>query len=289
MPEFNGPAIARDRLRVRLRELREARGLSSAEVADQFLWPPTTVDEVESGTRLLWPIEAEALLGLYEVDPVETEGLLLLVQFARSRQWWTRHGMTDQYQDFVAYEVEADRICVYEPLVVPGLLQTQGYARSVTAAILRRSESDPDVIARAEVRAQRQRSLAGRIDVGDQVEIIAVVDEIVLRRPIGGIDVMREQLSHLLTEAERGHLTLVVMPTALGGHPGLGGIFELLEFRDDPDRSAVFLESAVCDHILRGPQVVELYQTIVDDLVAAGLRGEETRALVSEIRDEMGS
>lgn len=286
MSEPIGPAIARDRLRARLRALRESRGLSPAEVAERLTWPASTVEAVESGARLLSPLEAEAVLGLYEMDGREAEHLLLLARVARSRRWWAGHGMTDEYQDFVSYEVEATRISVYEPLVVPGLLQTRRYASAVTAAILRRPEDDPDVVARAQVRAERQRSVADRVAAGDEVEIVAILDEIVLRRRVGDDDVMREQLDHLVAEAGRDHVTMVVMPTRLGAHAGLGGIFELLEFRDDPDLSTVFIESAASDHNLRGRRVTAYYRQIVADLVTAGLGGDEAVALVRSIRDE---
>lgn len=286
MSESIGPAIARDRLRVRLRDIREAGGLSPAEVAQRLSWPASTIDEMESGALLLSPLEAEALLGLYEVDGREAEHLLLLARVARSRRWWARHGMTDEYQDFVAYEVEASRISVYEPLVVPGLLQTPRYALAVTAAILRRPEDDPDVVARAQVRAERQRSVADRVAAGDDLTIVAILDEIVLRRRVGGADVMREQLEHLVAEARRDHVTLVVMPTGLGGHAGLGGIFELLEFAGDPHMSTVLIESAVSDHNLRGTRVTAFYRQVVADLVAAGRGGDEAVALVRSILDE---
>ena len=288
MPESIGPAIARDRLSARLRELREASGLSLAEVAGQLTWPESAIGDLESGWSSLPRPRLEALLELYGVADPEASDLLLLARLARSRFWWARQGMTDEHQNFVEYESEADRICVYQPLVVPGLMQTPDYARATTATVLRLPVDDPRVTARADLRMERQRLVADRIAAGERVRIVAVLDEVVLRRGIGGDDVMRDQLDHLAAQARLEHVTLVIMPTAQGGHAGLGGVFEMLELADEPELSTVFIESTTSDHILRGPQVTETYRGIVDDLVATGSGGDEAVALLREIRDETG-
>ncbi|WP_051808828.1 helix-turn-helix domain-containing protein [Actinoplanes subtropicus] len=285
MPEIIGPAAARDRLRARLRELRESRGLAPAEVGQRLNWSASTIDEVESGLLPLPPLEVDALLGVYEVSGPEAERLLLLAQVAWSRPWWALHGLTDEYQDYVAYEAEATRISIYEPLVVPGPLQTPRYARAATAVILGRPEDDPVVVARVRVRAERRSRIAARPDV----QFLAIVDEIVLRRVIGGPELMTEQLGHLASAAENGKVTLVVMPTSEGGHPGLGGIFELLEFGNDPSLTTVLLESTIRDQIVRGIHVHDVYRPILDSLLATGLRGADAVALVRRIQGEIGS
>jgi len=129
--------------------------------------------------------------------------------------------------------------------------------------------------------------VTARAAAGDAPELVAIVDEVVLRRVIGGPGVMVGQLDDLATAAERDHVTLVVLPTRLGGHSGLGGVFELLEFGDDASLTTVLLESTIHDHIVRGPQVRAVYRPIVDYLLATGLRGAEAIALVRRIRDEL--
>lgn len=289
MPESIGPAIARERLRAALRKHREDRGLSSAAVGERLSWPASALDELESGARLPSVPEAEALAEVYGLDRVQAERLVLLGRLARSRSWWSKHGMTDEHQDFVAYESEASRISVYQPLVVPGLLQTRRYAVAATATILRRSADDPDVAARVQLRVERQRMVADRVAGGEPVHLVAVLDEIVLRRVIGGDDVMREQLDRLVAEARNDHVSLVIMPTRLGGHAGLGGVFELLEIGDDADLSTVFLESVASDHLVRGPRVTAIYRQIVADLVSSGCGGDDAIALLHAISDEIGS
>jgi hypothetical protein len=260
--------------------------LARAEVEERLHWPESAIEEMESGRSLPSPRKLEELLGLYGVQGLAAENLLLLDHIARSRFWWARHGMSEAYQDFVAYESEAGRICVYQPLVIPGLLQTRRYALASAATILRRSEDDPDVAARADVRLERQRAVTDRVAAGARTEIVAILDEIVLRRRIGGDEVMREQLDHLAEQATLAHVTLVVMPTELGGHPGLGGVFELLDHEDDPGLSTVFIEAATDDQILRGTPVA-VYRQLVSTLLATGLGGADAIALVREIRGEI--
>lgn len=213
-----------------------------------------------------WVREQQDTLGLSAAEVERVRHAL------RSRHWWAGHGLTDEHHTFVAHEAEATAITVYQSMVVPGLLQTPRYARAVTALILRRSEDDPDVTARVGVRADRQGTVLARAAAGDAPAITAIVDEVVLRRAVGGPAVMREQWEHLIEQAGRDHVSLVVLPTALGAHAGLGGVFELLEF-GDPALSTVFIESAATDHIVRGEPVVSRYRQIAADLLAAGLSG----------------
>jgi hypothetical protein len=286
MPESIGPAIARDRLRARLRELRESRGRTPAAVASSVAWPDGAVEQVESGARVLTPLEVEQLLVAYQADATEIPLLLSYARIGWSGKWWATHRLSGEYQLFVGHEAEATRIVAYMTSLVPPLLQTRRYALAATGTILGRPESDPDVVARAQVRAERQRSVADRVAAGHSIEIVAIVDEAVLRRPLGGAEVMREQLDHLAAEADGEHVTLVIVPAALP-HAGLDGKFEFVELGDgDP---AVFLEGPARDYLDRDPRATARYREIADQLVAGGIGGAEAVALVRLIRDEIGS
>ena len=201
-------------------------------------------------------------------------------------EWWASHRLSGEYLRYVAYEAEAVRVVAYMPSLVPGLLQTRRYALAATATLLDRPEDDDRVEARVRVRAQRQRTVADRLATGRPIRIVAVLDDAVLRRPIGGPEVMREQLDHLAEQAGRDHVTLVIMPTAEGGHAGLDGKFELAEF--DGAEPVVFLEAAARDYLESDPQVTGRYRKIADELVARGVGGAEAIALVRQARDEIG-
>ena len=200
--------------------------------------------------------------------------------------WWATHRLSGEYQQYVAHEAEATRVVAYMPSLMPGLLQTRRYALAATATLLGRPEDDADVVARVQVRDQRQRTVADRLADGRPIRIVAVLDDAVLRRPFGGPEVMREQLDHLAETAEREHVSLVIMPTAEGGHAGLDGKFELAEF--DGAEPVVFLEAAVHDYLERDPRVTGRYREIADELVARGVGGAEAIALVRRARDEIG-
>jgi hypothetical protein len=200
--------------------------------------------------------------------------------------WWATHRLSSEYQRYVAHEAEAVRVVAYMPALVPGLLQTPRYALAATATVLGRPEDDSDVVARARVRAERQRALADRLASGRPIRLVAILDDVVLRRPFGDPVVMREQLDHLADQAEREHVALVIMPTAEGGHAGLDGKFELAEF-DDAD-PVVFLEAAVHDYLERDPGVTGRYREIADRLVSSGIGGADAIALVRAVRDEIG-
>lgn len=201
--------------------------------------------------------------------------------------WWATHRLSGEYRRYVAHEAEAVRVVAYMPALVPGLLQTQRYALAATATVLGRPEDDAIVVARAQVRAERQRAVADRLAAGRPIRVVAILDDVVLRRPFGGPEVMREQLDHLADQAERDHVTLVIMPTAEGGHAGLDGKFELAEF--DEAEPVVFLEAAVHDYLERGPGVTGRYREIADELVSRGVGGDEAVALVRAVRGEIGS
>jgi len=200
--------------------------------------------------------------------------------------WWATHRLSDEYRRYVAHEAEAIRVVAYMPSLIPGLLQTPRYAVAATATVLGRPEDHADVRARAQVRAERQQAVADRLANGRPIRLVAILDDIVLRRPFGGPEVMREQLDRLVEEAQRDHVTLVIMPTAEGGHTGLDGKFELAEF--DGAEPVVFLEAAVRDYLESDPEVTGRYREIAEKLVARGVGGADAIALVRQARDEIG-
>ncbi|MET0426372.1 MAG: DUF5753 domain-containing protein [Actinoplanes sp.] len=197
-------------------------------------------------------------------------------------RWWARHHLSDECRQYTDYEAEADRITVYQPLVVPGLLQTPAYAAAASRVILT-GYSEADIEARVQARIRRQQVIEQRIAAGAAPELVVILDEIVLRRAIGDAAIIRDQLEHLVAQAQRPHVTLTVLPTALGGHPGLGGVFELLEFHDDRDPALAFIESASGDRLTRDTLY---YRQTADALTSAGTTGDEAVALVRRVLDE---
>lgn len=205
----------------------------------------------------------------------------------RDRGWWDDHRFTNEYPAFVEHESRAHRIGVCQPLVVPGILQTTAYALAATAAITGRAPDDPAVLARVEVRLSRQQHLLDRMTGPNPPQLTVVLDEIVLRRPVGGADVLRFQLDELLMLGTLEAVTMVVRPTDDGAHAGLGGYFELLRF---PDGTAdvVFLEATATDCLLTDAAATTPYAGSLDRLVPATHDRAAVLDTIRQIRDSLG-
>jgi hypothetical protein len=195
--------------------------------------------------------------------------------------------MSLEYRDFVAREATAGRVELYHALCVPGILQTEAYARAATAAIVKRPPADPFVTARVEIRMERQRVLAARGTSGQPPQLVTVLDEAVLCRPVGGRSVMRAQLDRLAELVEAPTATVVIVPLELAGHPGLGGTFELLTFSDPVAPHLVFVESAAADFIVDDPAVTESYRETIAMLTELGRTGAAAQEMINRARGNL--
>ena len=201
-------------------------------------------------------------------------------------QWWSGHRISAEYRAFVDDEAGASRIAVYHALCVPGILQTAAYARAATAAIVRKDPADPYVEARVALRLRRQQDLQARAAGAEPTELVAILDEAVLRRPVGGAAVLREQLDRLLDLAGQSWIKLVIVPLALDGHPGLGGSFELLSFPGARRPDLLFVESGIVDFVITEPTVTATYRETIAALTETGLTGAAAADLITRLRAE---
>jgi hypothetical protein len=251
-------------------------------------WSPSKLNRIETGSVTVQALEVEALLKFYGVtDEEQVAALTTLAVVARERNWWNKLGLGREFQQFVAYEAEAACLKVVHALYVPGLLQTREYALSIASAILRKEPNDPEVIGRVDLRIDRQKGFFSRLEGSDPPSMVAVLDEAVLQRHIGGNDVMRAQLQHLMDLAERPFLTLAVMPLRFGAHAGLAGSFEVLEFPNQEDNDVVYVESAATD-ILVKDKSTEDYQKIVEALVGQAQTGDDAVKIIEDIHGSLG-
>jgi len=280
-----GPAIARQRIHHRLRELREERGLPAQRVADAMRWSLSKLNRIENGKVTIEPIAVKVLLEFYGVDdPGEIDTLMDLSETSRERTWWRDRALSDEFKDFVAYENEASRLFAYQGSFVPGLLQTAEYAAAITSVIIGKAADDPAVGEVVAVRMKRQESLHQRLAGERPPTLHHAIDEAVLLRPVGGDRIMAAQLDHLLAMAARPTVHLTVVPLSLPGHPGLGGNFELLEFAGDADADVVFIESPTRDFLLKDRKSRQLSRGTMEKLLAAGRPGAETIRMIREVR-----
>ena len=236
----NSPTVRRRRLAAELRHLRAQADLTIAEVAARMDCTHPKISRFENGHRAASVADVHMLLTIYGVDAAEQERLLTLARDSRKRGWWHsyRDVLPEWYATYVGLEAEAASIHTYEGEVVPGLLQTPEYARALTRATLITADED-DIERRADLRIQRQ----GRLEQPDPVELWAVISEGALRRPVGGVEVQRQQLRHLTEVADHKHVMMQVMPFSAGAHPAMAGMFTILRFPDRYDRDAVYVET----------------------------------------------
>lgn len=285
MASRTSPTVRRRRLRAEMRRLRKEAGRTAEEAAKYAGIAVATVYRIEAGTHSPKPADIIALCRLYGVDEARTEVLASLARQSRRRGWWQEFGgsVPPWFEFYVGLEEEASDIRVYQPELVYGLFQTEGYIR----ALMR---TDPALIADADeldrrvaLRLKRQERLCG--PDGPRLQI--VLNEAALRREVGGRTVMREQLEHLLEMSRRWNVTLQVMPYAGGAHAAIGTGFHILGFPEAADSAVVYVEYHRGSLYLESPEDLASYDEIFTELRTSALGPIESRVLVEKISAEL--
>jgi transcriptional regulator with XRE-family HTH domain len=287
-PAKVGPLVARELVRARLKDLREASELSAATVAGHTGWSISKLNRIENGEVTVQPFELRALLSYYGVeDQDEVAALARLSQASRARQWYSKHRLDGPFQRFVAYEYEASVINIWQLLFFPGLLQTEEYAREITALSMRRSPDHDEVLSRVRLRMDRQQAFRERLTRPNPPRIVAVIDESVLRRPVGGPDCLRRQIEHVLHLAENTEVyTIGITPLDLVHHSGLGGTFELLQFAAPEHEDVLYVEAAAGASSLQMSRT-PLFRDIMKDLLTYGRTGEDALEMLRSARADL--
>jgi transcriptional regulator with XRE-family HTH domain len=238
--------VQRRRLRAQLRGARQRAKLTQEQVAEAMDWSPSKIIRIEAGSVGVSTNDMRALIGLYQIDdPAQTAELLELAKEARERSA-TYKGVPTKLLNYIEYEAAASTIRGFQPLLVPGLLQTDEYARAVLQQFMD-APARAQVDAMVKIRMKRKEVLAR----SNPPQLFLVIDEAVLRRPVGGETVMQRQIHHLIEVAARPNVTLEVVPFSAGVHPGLQGPFVILEFPDAAAEDVLYLENSRGDLIIR--------------------------------------
>jgi hypothetical protein len=208
----------------------------------------------------------------------------VLLAEAGNRGWLQsyRSALPEVYSDYIGFEEEARSIGNYESLFIPGLLQTEDYARAQLRGTLPQASTE-QVETRVAARLQRQAILAR----SGPPELRAVIDEAAARRVVGGRQVMAAQLARLGQAAAQRHVTVQLVPFGAGAHPGMDGSFVVLEFPDPADRPIVYTESAAGGLFLEEPQEIRRYTLMFGQLQAAALPPAETPAALAGIAAQL--
>ncbi|GIH14614.1 transcriptional regulator [Rugosimonospora africana] len=241
------PTMLRRQLGAELRRIRDRAQRTVASVADQVGWSESKLSRIETANTGVRNADLDRLLTAYGVDDAERTRLRALAAQSRQRAWWEAYGdaLPDAYETFIGFEAEATSIRTYEAQVVPGLLQTAEYASAVMHAFVPSDRSEV-IEQRVAVRMARQAVLTRQ----PPPQLWAILDEDVLRRPVGGPDVLRRQLLRLIQASEQSMVTIQILPFSVGAHPGLAGSFMVLEFAGSGAGSGAGTSAGVSDQPL---------------------------------------
>jgi transcriptional regulator with XRE-family HTH domain len=256
--------------------------MSCAEVAKLLGVSASKISRIETGNSGMQVDDVAALLGYYRVPTARRQELLDMLRRGTRKGWWQRQpGIPQQWRALIEAESKSVRILNYEPLVIPGLLQTSEYS----AAIIEGAEPS---IASAELdnlvatRMARQTLLAR----ASAPELVAVVYEVALRTPVGGTGVMKRQLQHLAAAAERPNIDLRVVPVNAGAHAGLRGPFVILEFADEA--SMGFVENHDTGLFIEEGAELDRYRLAMRNILGLALPSDASAGLVAAIATEPG-
>jgi len=280
-----GPTVRRRRLGTELRKLRESNGFKLEEVAARLGVVPSTLSRIETGKAPTKSAYLNQMLEMYGVtDPQQRQVLVDMAREGHRKGWWAAYDdvLPSGFDIYVGLEAETAAVRGYEVSVVPGLLQTPGYARAVLREMFPRHTTE-QIERLVDLRIERQR----RFDGDPPIELWAVLDEAVIRRPVGGNSVMCEQLEHLLAAADRPGVTIQVLPFGCGAHAGHGGPFSILEFPNRSDSEVAYVESVVGIIYLEKDRDVRARAEAFDRLRAAALAPGTSADLISQVAKEL--
>jgi transcriptional regulator with XRE-family HTH domain len=284
MASVSSPTVKRRRLAAELRALREQARLTLEEVAGRLEWSSGKISRIENARVGVLPRDVKFLLNVYGVDE-DTDPwneLLGLARESRQKGWWRDFGdaVPEGFETFVGLEAEAAALRTFEPECVPGLLQSEDYARAVIRASMLTAPED-EIARHVAVRMVRQ----GRLSGTDAPSLWMVLGEAAIRRAVGGAAVMRAQLDRLLEASDRASVTLQVLPFSAGAHPGLDGAFTVLGFPGDPD--VVYVHYYTGTVYLEKPDDTRAYSLMFDHLRALAVAPGASRDMIARARDEL--
>ena len=285
------PTVKRRRLALTLRRLRDAAGLPAAEAARRVDHDASWLSRIENAEVRPHPNDVRVMLALYGVDGEQAEAVVTVARQARQRGWWQRYNdvLPEWFVTYVGMESEASVIRSYECQMIPGLLQTEEYARAAFAG-------GPNPISEAEVEQQ----VAFRMDrqeilgTDEQPALRMILDEGGVRREVGGPKVLKTQIERLIRESERSRVQIQLLP--FGAGTGFDGSFVILDFPplpapypDAAEDRLVYIDTLTGALYLERPIEVAAYSTAFEQLCAVALSPAATRDALGKIAKELAT
>lgn len=276
-----GPTVRQRRLGSELRRLREGAKVSQRDAGEHIDGGQGKLSKIETGRQNIRRLELLALLDLYRVEDQELRGALVsLLRDSRKKGWWHQYSgaLRADTLDMVSLEEECDRILHYCNMALPGLLQTEEYATALIGG-LEPHLADEQVEFYVQLRVQRQQIL----DRVDPPQFIGVLDEALLRRPVGGPAVMARQLQRLIDVSRRPKVVIQVVPLDQAVYPGVYGSFRALFNSSPAALDAVEMTHWTGGLYVEEPEQVESYRLLFDEIRSSALSSRQSLDLVSQI------
>lgn len=281
-PTTAGPTVRRILVGAQLRRLREDRGITRDDAGYVIRASGSKISRLELGRVSFKERDIADLLTFYGVeDNEQREALLELARDANTPGWWHDYDdvLASWFQTYVGLEEAASLIRTYEVQFVPGLLQTEDYARSVIVSGRPELRAE-EVERRVGLRMERQKVIGRK---SHPVQLWVVVDEALLRRPIGGTKVMRGQIQRLLELSEKSNITIQIMPFRFGGHSAEGGAFSILRFPEPDLPDVVYVEQLVSALYLDKREHVDRYLETMNRLTVDSLTPEMSAEMLQKM------
>jgi transcriptional regulator with XRE-family HTH domain len=272
--DHHGPVLLKRRIGRRVRRLREQARMTLEAAAVALEFSTSKLSRIETGATLLSVHELKSMMDLYDQRDDE---LFDMARKAKEKGWWHSYGVDNK--GYVAMEADACLVHNFQLLQIPGLMQTPAYARArLEISLTPRSAEWLDQ--QVTIRSFRQRRL---LDPAGGLELIAVVDEAALRKPVGGIGVLQAQLGHMAKLATLPNVTLHVLPTAAGAHLGMDAAFTILTFPDGEDPDLAYLSHVAGSLHIEKDAEVDRCKLAFERLRSAALPPEESIMLVQQV------
>lgn len=276
------PTVQRRRLAAKLRNLRAEADVAPERVLEELNWSRSKLSRIENAVSGISVPDVRALCGIYGVQAELTAGLCAMSKQSKGRGWWRAYddALSEYFSDYLELESEAVSITSFEVDLIPGLCQTEEYARSVIRSWAPDID-DGQVDRRTELRVARQT----RIEEG--VPFWVVIDEAAIRRICGSREIMATQLKTLIETARMPNVTLQVLPFSAGTHAAMGTPFTKLDFEAlyDP---VVYIDTLTSALYLEDQEEVARYALAIEHLRAAALDPRQSLSLLNQVRGEIG-
>lgn len=286
MGDSTSPLMLRRRLRTELRTARLDSDLTQEQVARAMEWSMSKMNRIEKAKSGISANDLKVLLPFLGIkDKKRTEELIALARAARESPWWSRYKdvAPEKLLELIDYESAASAVSQFESMFIPGILQTDEYARAVLQVFYDQKSAAERLTAMVDLRTTR----TGLLTRENAPRFSFVLDESVIHRVVGSSAIMSRQFQHLASFAKLPNVTIQVVPFTAGPHPGMNGPFEVVQFADTPDENIVFLEGPRGDIISEDPVETEYYLETFTRITAASLGPSDSVKRLLQAAGEM--